>query len=278
MRTVRLPDGTEVAALGQGTWHMGEGERPPAQEAAALRLGVELGMTLIDTAEMYGEGRAEQVVAEAVTGMRDRVFIVSKVYPQNATRRGTRVACERSLKRLGTDRIDLYLLHWRGSAPFAETVAEFEKLRAEGKIRHWGVSNLDVADMEAVLAAPGGAACATNQVLYNPEHRGIEFDLLPWCAARRMPIMAYSPVGQAGRLLRAPALLRAAERHGVTVAQVAIAWSLRRAEVISIPKAGDAAHVRQNAAAAAIVLTEADLAEIDAAYPPPRRKHSLGML
>jgi diketogulonate reductase-like aldo/keto reductase len=278
MRTVRLPDGTEVAALGQGTWHMGEGERPPAQEAAALRLGIELGMTLIDTAEMYGDGRAEQVVAEAVAGMRDRVFIVSKVYPHNATRSGTRAACERSLKRLGTDRIDLYLLHWRGSAPFAETVAEFEKLRAAGKIRHWGVSNLDVADLEAVLAAPGGAACATNQVLYNPEHRGIEFDLLPWCAARRMPIMAYSPVGQAGRLLRAPALLRAAERHGVTAAQVAIAWSLRRPEVISIPKAGDTVHVRQNAAAAAIVLTEADLAEIDAAYPPPRRKQSLGML
>jgi diketogulonate reductase-like aldo/keto reductase len=278
MRTLRLPDGTEVAALGQGTWHMGEGERPPAQEAAALRLGIELGMTLIDTAEMYAEGRAEQVVAEAVAGLRDQVFIVSKVYPHNATRRGTAVACERSLKRLGTDWIDLYLLHWRGSAPFAETVAEFEKLRAVGKIRHWGVSNLDVADMESVLAAPGGAACATNQVLYNPEHRGIEFDLLPWCAARRMPVMAYSPVGQAGRLLRAPALTRIAGRHGVTAAQVAIAWSLRNPGMISIPKAGDAAHVRQNAAAVALVLTEADLAEIDAAYPPPRRKQSLGML
>jgi diketogulonate reductase-like aldo/keto reductase len=235
-------------------------------------------MTLIDTAEMYGEGRAEQVVAEAIAGLRDRVFIVSKVYPHNATRRGTAAACERSLKRLGTDRIDLYLLHWRGSAPFAETVAEFEKLRAAGKIRYWGVSNLDVADMEAVLAAPGGAACATNQVLYNPEHRGIEFDLLPWCAARRMPVMAYSPVGQAGRLLRAPALMRVAGRHRVTAAQVAIAWSLRSGAVISIPKAGDEAHVRQNAAAAALVLTEADLAEIDAAWSPPRRKQSLGML
>jgi diketogulonate reductase-like aldo/keto reductase len=278
MRTLRLPDGTEVAALGQGTWHMGEGNRPAAEEAAALRLGVELGMTLIDTAEMYADGRAEQVVAEAVAGIRDRVFIVSKVYPHNATRRGTKAACERSLKRLGTDRIDLYLLHWRGSAPFSETVAEFEKLRAAGKIRHWGVSNLDVGEMEGVLAAPGGAACATNQVLYNPEHRGIEFDLLPWCAARHMPVMAYSPVGQAGRLLRAPALRQVAERHGVTAAQVAIAWSLRHPHVISIPKAADAAHVRQNAAAAAIVLTAADLAEIDAAYPPPRRKQSLGML
>jgi len=278
MRTVRLPDGTKVAALGQGTWHMGEGDRPAEEEAAALRLGIELGMTLIDTAEMYAEGGAEQVVGDAIAGLRDRVFIVSKVYPQNATRRGTAAACERSLKRLGTDRIDLYLLHWRGSAPFSETVAEFEKLREAGKIRYWGVSNLDVVEMEGVLAAPGGAACATNQVLYNPEHRGIEFDLLPWCASRHMPIMAYSPVGQAGRLLRAPALRQVAERHGVTTAQVAIAWSLRYPSVISIPKASDDAHVRQNAAAEAIVLTAADLAAIDAAYPPPRRKQSLGML
>ena len=278
MRTVRLPDGTEVAALGQGTWHMGEGKHPTAEEAAALRLGIELGMTLIDTAEMYAEGGAEKVVADAIAGQRDRVFVVSKVYPQNATRRGTAAACERSLKRLGTDWIDLYLLHWRGSAPFAETVAEFEKLRAAGKIRYWGVSNLDVADMEGVLAAPADTNCATNQVLYNPEHRGIEFDLLPWCAARHMPIMAYSPVGQAGRLLRAPALQRVAGRHGVTAAQVAIAWSLRHPSIISIPKASDAAHVRQNAAAAAIALTADDLAEIDAAYPPPRRKQSLGIL
>jgi diketogulonate reductase-like aldo/keto reductase len=278
MRTVRLPDGTAVAALGQGTWHMGEGERPPAQEATALRLGIELGMTLIDTAEMYADGRSEQVVADAVEGLRDQVFIVSKVYPHNATRRGTAAACERSLKRLRTDWIDLYLLHWRGSAPFDETVGEFEKLRAAGKIRHWGVSNLDVSEMEAVLAAPGGAACAANQVLYNPEHRGIEFDLVPWCAAHRMPVMAYSPVGQAGRLLRAPALRGVAARHGVTAAQVAIAWSLRHPGTISIPKAADEAHVRQNAAAASLALTEADLAEIDAAYPPPRRKQSLGML
>ena len=278
MRTLRLPDGTEVAALGQGTWHMGEGERPVAEEAAALRLGVELGMTLIDSAEMYGDGGAEQVVAKAVAGIRDQVFIVSKVYPHNATRRGTAAACERSLKRLGTDWIDLYLLHWRGSAPFAETVAEFEKLRAVGKIRHWGVSNLDVSELEDVLAVSRGAACATNQVLYNPEHRGIEFDLLPWCAKRRMPVMAYSPVGQAGRLLRAPALRKVAERHGATAAQIAIAWSLRHPHVISIPKAGDAAHVRDNAAAAAIVLTEVDFFDIDAAFPPPRRKQSLGML
>jgi diketogulonate reductase-like aldo/keto reductase len=278
MRTVRLPDGTEVSALGQGTWHMGENARDAAREAAALRLGVELGMTLIDTAEMYADGASEQVVAEAVKGIRDRVFIVSKVYPQNATRRGTAAACERSLKRLKTDRIDLYLLHWRGSAPLSETVGEFEKLRTAGKIRRWGVSNLDVPDLEEMLAAQGGDGCATNQVLYNPEHRGIEFDLLPWCDAHRMPIMAYSPVGQAGRLLRAAALRGVAERRGVTPAQVAIAWSMRHPGVISIPKAADEAHVRQNAAAADLVLGEADLADIDAAYPPPRRKQSLGML
>ena len=276
MRTISLPDGTEVSALGQGTWKIGEGQRPRAEEAAALRLGIELGMTLIDTAEMYGDGTSEQVVAEAIAGQRDRVFLVTKVYPHNANRRGTAAACERSLKRLRTDHIDLYLLHWPGSTPLSETVGEFEKLRESGKILRWGVSNFDTDDM-AELAAVSGA-CATNQVLYNPEHRGIEFDLLPWCAQRAMPVMAYSPVGQAGRLLRAPALAAVAARHGVTPAQVAIAWSLRQPGVISIPKAGDAAHVRLNAAAADIALTAADLAEIDAAYPPPRRKHSLAML
>jgi diketogulonate reductase-like aldo/keto reductase len=276
VRTVRLPDGTEVSALGQGTWRIGEGQRTRKEEAAALRLGVDLGMTLIDTAEMYGEGTSEQVVADAIEGQRDRVFVVTKVYPHNATRRGTAAACERSLKRLRTDRIDLYLLHWPGSAPLSETVGEFEKLRAEGKILRWGVSNFDTDDM-AELAGISGA-CATNQVLYNPEHRGIEFDLLPWCAAQSMPIMAYSPVGQAGRLLRAPALMAVAARRNATPAQIAIAWSLLNPGVISIPKTGSAAHVRLNAAAADIVLTAADIAEIDAAYPPPRRKQSLSML
>jgi diketogulonate reductase-like aldo/keto reductase len=276
MRRVRLPDGTEVAALGQGTWRMGEGSRGRAAEAAALRLGIELGMMLIDTAEMYGDGAAEQVVADAVEGRRDEVFIVTKVYPHNATRRGTAAACERSLKRLRTDRIDLYLLHWPGSTPLAETVGEFEKLRAAGKILRWGVSNFDSAGMAEVAALSG--ACATNQVLYNPEHRGIEFDLLPWCAEHGMPVMAYSPVGQGGRLLRAPALTAVAARHGMTPAQVAIAWSLRHPGVISIPKAADAAHVRLNAAAAALTLTPADLAEIDASFPPPRRREPLAML
>ncbi len=276
MRALRLPDGTEVPVLGQGTWKIGEGERSRKDEAAAIRLGIDLGMTLIDTAEMYGEGSSEEVVADAIAGQRDRVFLVTKVYPHNATRRGTAAACERSLKRLRTEHIDLYLLHWMGSAPLSETVAEFEKLKAAGKIRAWGVSNLDTDDMEEL--AEVSPACSTNQVLYNPEHRGIEFDLLPWCAKRAMPIMAYSPVGQAGRLLRAPALTKIAARHNATPAQIAIAWSLRHPGIISIPKAGDAAHVRLNAAAADITVTPADLAEIDAAYPPPRRKQSLAML
>lgn len=273
MRTVRLPDGTEVPALGQGTWHVGD-----PKEAAALRLGIDLGMTLIDTAEMYGDGAAERVVGEAIAGQRDRVFVVSKVYPHNATRRGTAEACERSLKRLRTDRIDLYLLHWRGSVPLVETVAGFEALRDAGKIRAWGVSNCDVADMAELQGIPRGGDCATNQVLYNPEHRGIEFDLLPWCAEHGMPVMAYSPVGQGGRLLRAAALAKVAKRHGITPAQAAIAWSLRHLNVISIPKATDLAHVRENAAAAGIVLDAADIADIDAAYPPPKRPQPLGML
>ncbi|MCW3474647.1 aldo/keto reductase [Limobrevibacterium gyesilva] len=278
MRMVRLPDGTEVPALGQGTWHIGDGHRPPAEEAAALRLGIQLGMTLIDTAEMYGEGAAEQVVSAAIAGLRDRVFLVSKVYPHNATRRGTPAACERSLRRLGTDHIDLYLLHWRGGAPLAETVEAFERLRAEGKIRHWGVSNFDTDDMEELLGVPGGALCATNQVLYNPEHRGIEFDLLPWCEGHAMPVMAYSPIGQGGRLLRSAALARVAHRHGATTAQIAIAWSLRHPGVISIPKAGSAEHARENAAALGITLSAEDLAAIDAAYAPPRHKLPLAML
>ncbi len=277
MRAVHLPDGTEVAALGQGTWHMGEGHRPRAAEADALRLGLDLGMTLIDTAEMYAEGGAEEVVGDAVVGRRAAAFIVSKVYPYNASRRGVAAACERSLRRMRIERIDLYLLHWRGGVPFAETVAGFEDLRAAGKIGAWGVSNLDTDELEELRGVPGGADCATDQVLYNPEARGIEFDLLPWCAARAMPVMAYSPVGQGGALLRAPALLAAAARHAATPAQVAIAWALRQPGMIAIPKASDPAHVRDNAAAAALRLTPEDLAAIDAAFPPPRRKRRLEM-
>ena len=276
--TVRLPDGTAVPALGQGTWHMGETRAHAAAEAAALRAGIARGLTLIDTAEMYGDGGAERVVAQAIAGERDRVFLVSKVLPHNASAAGVAKACAASLKRLGTDRIDLYLLHWRGGHPLEETVAAFERLRAAGKILRWGVSNFDTDDMEELTALSAGAACAANQVLYYPDRRGIEFDLLPWCRARKIPIMAYSPLGQAGTLLRSPALVAVAKRHGATPAQVAIAWSLRDGTTISIPKAATEAHVQQNAAAADLTLTAEDLAEIDAAHPPPRRKQPLGML
>lgn len=275
---VALPDGTAVPALGQGTWRLGEPGADRAAEAASLRLGIELGMTLIDTAEMYASGGAEEVVAEAIAGQRGAVFVVSKVLPQNATRRGVAAACERSLKRLRTDRIDLYLLHWRGAVPLAETVAGFETLRAAGKILRWGVSNLDTGELTQVGGLPGGAHCATDQVLYNLDARGVEFDLLPWCAARGVPVMAYSPVGQGGSLLRASALRRVGARHAATPAQVAVAWTLRHPHVISIPKATEPAHIRQNAAAAGIGLTEADLADLDAAFPPPRGKQALEML
>jgi diketogulonate reductase-like aldo/keto reductase len=279
MRTVMLPGGETVPALGQGTWYMGERRGEAAREADALRLGVDLGMTLIDTAEMYASGGAEEVVATAAAGIRDRLFIVSKVLPQNASRSGVPAACERSLKRLRTDRIDLYLLHWRGGNLLAETVTAFETLRAAGKIRYWGVSNLDTADMQELLGVPGGSNCAANQVLYHPDSRGIEFDLLPWCADHKIPVMAYSPLGHhVRRLLGSAALQAVARRHNATAAQVAIAWGLRDGNVISIPKAADQAHVRENAAAADIVLTTEDLAAIDAVHRPPKRKVGLDLL
>ena len=275
MRTIHLPDGTAVAALGQGTWRMGEGLHSARQEADALRQGIDLGMTLIDTAEMYGDGASERVVADAIAGQRERVFLVSKVFPHHASRRAMQGACEASLARLQTDCIDLYLLHWLGSTPLAETVEAFERLRAAGKIARWGVSNLDVDDMEEL----GSDGVAANQVLYNPGARGIEFNLLPWCAENGIPVMAYSPVGQGGALLRNPALVQVASRHGCcTPAQVAIAWTLRHPGVISIPKAADPAHVAANAAAIGIDLTPDDLAAIDAAFPPPRRAQPLEML
>jgi diketogulonate reductase-like aldo/keto reductase len=275
MRTVRLPDGTEVPALGLGTWHMGERGSAAKTEAAAVKLGIELGMTLIDTAEMYGNGGAEEVVAEASQGQRDGLFIVSKVYPQNASATGVPAACERSLKRLRTDRIDLYLLHWRGSHPLAETVEAFEALRAAGKIRYWGVSNFDTRDMEELVRVPGGVQCASNQVLYHVGSRGIEYDLLPWCTEHKIPLMAYSPLGQGGRLLQSKALATVAKRHNATPGQIAIAWSMRHGNVITIPKASDLRHVRENAAAGAITLSDEDLATIDAAHPEPGRKQSL---
>ena len=278
MRFLSLPDGTKVPVLGLGTWGLGERHTSGADVVAALRLGLDLGMTLVDTAEMYGDGGAEEVVGEAVKDRRDDVFIVSKVYPQNAGRKKISTACERSLKRLGTDRIDLYLLHWIGGVPFEETVAGFEALRAGGKIRHWGVSNFDVHDMEKLAKVPSGSAAATNQVLYNLERRGIEYDLLPWCAARRIPVMAYTPLGQSGRMLRSPVLASVAARHGVTPAAVALAFLLARPGVIVIPKAARVEHVRADAAAASLGLDAEDIAGIEAAFPPPRRKEPLGIL
>lgn len=275
MRTLRLTDGTEVPVIGQGTWHMGERPSETAREVAALQLGIELGMTLIDTAEMYAEGGAETVVGKALPGRRERVFLVSKVYPHNASRNGVAAACERSLRRLGTDRLDLYLLHWRGQYPLEETVEAFERLKVQGKILRWGVSNFDVDDMEAL---PRVADCATNQVLYNPSERGIEFDLLPWCQARNMPVMAYCPVGEGGRLLRHPALLDVARRLGASPAQIALAWELRQPGVIAIPKAVEHEHVRANAAAAELSLSEEELAIIDTAFAPPARKQALHMV
>ncbi len=274
---VTLPQGEQVPALGLGTWHMGERAAAHKEEVAALKLGIELGMTLIDTAEMYGEGGAEQVVAEASAGQRDKLFIVSKVYPHNASRKGVPAACERSLKRLATDRIDLYLLHWRGSYPLAETVEAFEKLRDAGKIRHWGVSNLDEDDMEELFGVPNGEACASNQVLYNLSRRGIEWALAPMCRERGMPVMAYSPIEQ-GRILRERTLVEVARRCEATPAQVALAWLLAQQQVMVIPKASDLRHVRENRASADLVLTKDDLAELDRAFPPPKRKQPLAML
>jgi diketogulonate reductase-like aldo/keto reductase len=276
MNQVRLPDGTALPALGQGTWRMGERGSDRRAEADALRLGLDLGLTLIDTAEMYGEGGAEEVVAEAIAGRREEAFLVSKVYPHNASRTKLPRALEASLKRLRVERIDLYLLHWRGGVPLAETVEAMERAVAEGKIARWGVSNLDVADLEELGPALG--RCATDQVLWNLEARGVEFDLLPFCAARGMPVMAYSPIGQGGSLLRHRALRAVAACRGITPAQAALAFVLARPGVIAIPKAADPLHVRQNATARGIVLAPEDLAELDAAFPPPRRKRPLEMI
>lgn len=277
MRTTKLPSGPAVPVLGQGTWNMGEDANRRQHEIDALRWGLDHGMTLIDTAEMYGDGAAEELVGEAMRGRRDEVFLVSKVLPHNASRRGTIAACEHSLRRLGTDRTDLYLLHWRGAYPLAETVAAFDELVRAGKIGHWGVSNLDLDEMVEVAGLPGGAAVATDQVLYNLMRRGIEYDLLPWCAQRAIPVMAYSPLEQ-NRVLDAPALHDIAERHGATPAQVALAWVLRHDHVIAIPKAATPAHVAQNLAALDIVLSEPDLAALDRAFPPPTRRRALEMI
>ena len=276
IQPISLPGGETVPALGQGTWKMGESRSSHDAEVKALQLGLELGMTLIDTAEMYADGGAETVTGEAIKGHRGEVFLVSKVLPSNASRAGTIAACERSLKRLGTDRLDLYLLHWRGRYDLEETIAGFSALKEAGKIRYWGVSNFDVDDMEELLDK-AGRACAANQVLYNLTRRGIEHDLTGWSARHKIPIMAYSPVEQ-GRLAKHRGLDAVAKAHGVTPAQIALAFVLAQPNFIAIPKATEPAHVRENAAAAEIALSAADLAALDAAFPPPRRKTSLEMI
>ncbi len=275
--TVSLPSGAEMPRFGLGTWRMGESARRRADEVEALRHGLDLGITLIDTAEMYGDGEAERIVADAVGAQRDAVFIVSKVLPENSSRRGTITACERSLKRLKTDRIDLYLLHWRGAPPLADTIAAFQELAQAGKILAWGVSNFDLGEMEEVAHAHGGKGCATNQVLYNLSRRGIEFDLIPWCKARGIPIMAYSPIEQ-GRILGHGALREVGARHKATAAQVALAWLTRQQDVIVIPKAGSKTHVEEDLAALDLKLTRDDLATLDRAFPPPTRTQPLDML
>jgi len=276
---VTLPDGESVPAYGLGTWHMGENARLAVAEEAAVKLGVELGMMLIDTAEMYGSGVAEEIVGRAIAGQRDRLFIVSKVLPYNASQRGVVEACERSLKRLKTDRLDLYLLHWRGSVPLAETLAGFARLQHDGKIRHHGVSNFGLDDMrEWTALAGGGDSVASNQILYNLSRRGPEYDLVPWCQQRRISIMAYSPLEQ-GRMLNNRGLREVAGRHaGATPAQVALAWLLRQEGMIVIPKATNPDHVRENWQALDLKLTADDLAALDRAFPPPKRRTPLGML
>jgi diketogulonate reductase-like aldo/keto reductase len=284
MKTVALPDGERVPALGQGTWRMGENTRARKDEVAALRLGIELGMTLIDTAEMYGEGSAEEVVADAIEDQRDRVFVVTKVYPHNASRTELPKACERSLKRLRIDVIDLYLLHWRErNTQLAETVEAFEKLRAAGKIKRWGVSNFDVDDMEELWSIENGANCAANQVLYNLENREIESGLLPFLHQRSTKnyqpvVMAYSPVGHGRGLLESATLKEIAKRHDATPSQIALAWVLRQSRIIAIPKASREQHVRDNVRSIEIKLTNEDLADLDREFPPPKSKRPLPML
>jgi diketogulonate reductase-like aldo/keto reductase len=277
--TTNLPSGEAMPVFGLGTWRMGESVRTRKDEVAALKLGIELGVTLIDTAEMYGNGAAEEVVAEAAAGRRDEMFIVSKVLPSNASRSRTIAACERSLKRLRTDRIDLYLLHWRDSTPLEETADAFATLAEQGKVRHWGVSNFDLDDMVDLLALSRGRGegCASNQVLYNLTRRGIEFDLMPLCRDHGMPIMAYSPIEQ-GRMLRNTELAKVAKAVGATPAQVALAWLLQQDGVIAIPKATNAAHLRENVAALDVNLDESALAALDRAFAPPKKREPLGML
>ena len=283
MNTIRLPQGETLPSIGLGTWRMGESASSRRAEAAAIRMAVEIGYRVFDTAEMYGEGGAEQVLGQALGDAlrshavrREELFIVSKVYPHNASRAGTRVACERSLKRLGLDHIDLYLLHWRGQHDLADTVTAFEQLKARAQIRHWGVSNFDTSDMDELAEVHHGERCATNQIYHSLGQRGAEFSLLPRLRAQGMPAMAYSPIDQ-GSLATHPALRRIGEQHGVTAAQVALGWVLAQSGVMAIPKAVQEAHLRDNLAAASLVLTARDRAALDLNFPPPRRKTALAM-
>ena len=277
MKTVTLPAGERVPAFGMGTWNMGDDSRARAEEISTLQLGLDLGARLIDTAEMYGDGRAEELVGAAIANRRDEVFLVSKVLPSNASHRGTLAACDRSLRRLKTDRLDLYLLHWRGNAPFSETLAAFVELQRAGKIRHYGVSNLDLDEMKELWSAPGGPAVQTNQLLYNLSRRNIEWDLLPWLRQHRIPTMAYSPIEQA-RLLADPALIGFATRHGLAPAQAALSWLLAREDILVIPKTSNRERLKENLGALKHPLTPAQLAELHRLFPPPTGPHPLEML
>jgi diketogulonate reductase-like aldo/keto reductase len=277
MRTVKLPSGERIPVLGQGTWHLAEVAARRDEEILALRRGLDLGMTVIDTAEMYADGEAEKLVREAIAGRRDEVFLVSKVLPHHGTARGTVAACEGSLRRLGTDRIDLYLLHWRGRVPLADTIEAFGGLQQAGLIRYWGVSNFDAPDMKELTALPGGPEVATDQVLYNLSRRGPELNLFPLLRELRVPIMAYSPIEQ-GRILGHPVLREIAGLHHATPAQIALAWVLRRDDVCAIPRASRLEHTNENRAAADIQLDQADLSQLDQEFPRPERVRPLEML
>ncbi|HKB84275.1 MAG TPA: aldo/keto reductase [Burkholderiales bacterium] len=277
MKSVTLPSGETIPALGQGTWNMGDKRATRAEEIATLKLGLDLGLKLIDTAEMYGEGKAEELIGEAIAGRRDEAFLVSKVYPHNASRKGSIAACERSLARMRTDRIDLYLLHWRGNIPFRETMEGFMALQKAGKIRYYGVSNMALGDMREIFASPGGKAVATNQLLYNLTRRGIEWDLAPWLREKRIPVMAYSPIEQA-RLLGNPKLADFTKRHGMTPAQAALAWLMAKDGVIAIPKTGHRERAKENSIALNVELSADQLAELDRLFPPPKAPVPLEML
>jgi diketogulonate reductase-like aldo/keto reductase len=277
MRSVDLPSGETIPVLGMGTWHLAEGRHPPEVEMEALRTGLDLGMSLIDTAELYGGGTSESLVGRAIAGRRDEVFLVSKVMPSHATYDGTLAACDASLRRLGTDRLDMYLLHWRGPVPLEETVSAFEALKSSGRIRHWGVSNFDVSDMNELTAIPDGRDVETDQVLYNLTRRGIEWNLLPAFQRVGLPIMAYSPIEQ-GRLGGHPVLEGIGRRHRATATQVALSWVISHPGVCAIPEAGTPRHVRENVDALRVMLREDDVAELDAAFPPPPRPVPLEVL